>query len=361
MLTRFVARKTRTLRARLCKTGSIALVCAAFSWGCGSTSNEPNSTRTDATVIAEGRQWARKFHEGGTDALWSQFTPEVQSLMKSKQGLDNYRDTFEGWLGTESQLLDERVERRSQDAFYVRLATFEHSSTRRAMRIGFDESGKIFHFNINAAEQEKEAPTSYLEYVTRTALRLPFEGQWYVAWGGRTIGQNVHTAVRDQRFAYDFVIMENDKSYRTTGKENADFLCFGQTVLAPGAGTIVGVGDGVEDIAPGAVYSDEISIRMLGNHVIIDHGQSEFSFLAHLMNGSTRVKIGDRVDAGAPIGLCGNSGHSRGPHLHYHLQDTAVFAHGNGLPAQFRNYTSNGSFVESGEPSRQERVINGPE
>ena len=312
-------------------------------------------------MIAEGRQWAHKFYERDTEALWNQFTQEMQSSMKSKEGLDAYRDTFEGWRGTESQVLDERVERLSPNAIYVRLATFEHSSTHRAMRIEFDESGKIFDFTIKAAEQEKEARTSYLEYVTRTALRLPFEGEWYVVWGGRTIGQNVHASIRDQRFAYDFVVVENNKSYRTTGKENADFFCFGQPVLAPGAGTIVAAGDGVEDSAPGGMSADKIGIRMLGNHVIIDHGQSEFSFLIHLMNGSTRVKVGDRVDAGTPIGLCGNSGNSTQPHLHYHLQNTAVFAHGDGLPAQFRNYRSNGRFVESGEPDRQERVINGRE
>ena len=100
---------------------------------------------------------------------------------------------------------------------------------------------------------------------------------------------------------------------------------------------------------------------MRGNHVIIDHGQSEFSSLNHLMNGSTRVNVGDRVDAGAPIGLCGTSGSSSEPHLHYHLQDTALFVHADGLPAQFRAYPSNGRFVESGEPVRRERVINGPQ
>jgi murein DD-endopeptidase MepM/ murein hydrolase activator NlpD len=339
-------------------------VGAALAGGCGSTSNDPNSapsTRTDAIVIAEGRQWAHKFYEGDTEALWNQFTLDKQSSLKSKQSLDDWHDLFEGTRGVESQVLDEQVERTSQLATYVRFATFEYSGTRRAIRIGFDESGKIGVFNITAAEPEKEAPTSYLDYATHTALRLPFDGHWNVMWGGRTIDQNQHASVRDQRFAYDIAIVENGKTYRTTGKENADYLCFGQPVLAPGAGTVVGVGDGVEDNAPGQTPTGEFSIRLLGNHVIIDHGESEFSFIIHLMNGSTQVKVGDRVDAGAPVGLCGNSGSATEPHLHYHLQNTGVFAHGDGLPAQFRNYTSNGTFVESGEPVRQERVINGRE
>jgi hypothetical protein len=283
-------------------------VGAALAGGCGSTSNDPNSapsTRTDAIVIAEGRQWAHKFYEGDTEALWNQFTLDKQSSLKSKQSLDDWHDLFEGTRGVESQVLDEQVERTSQLATYVRFATFEYSGTRRAIRIGFDESGKIGVFDI--------------------------------------------------------AIVENGKTYRTTGKENADYLCFGQPVLAPGAGTVVGVGDGVEDNAPGQTPTGEFSIRLLGNHVIIDHGESEFSFIIHLMNGSTQVKVGDRVDAGAPVGLCGNSGSATEPHLHYHLQNTGVFAHGDGLPAQFRNYTSNGTFVESGEPVRQERVINGRE
>jgi hypothetical protein len=40
---------------------------------------------------------------------------------------------------------------------------------------------------------------------------------------------------------------------------------------------------------------------------------------------------------------------------------SGVFAHGDGVPAQFRNYTSNGGFVERGEPTRQERIVNGRE
>ena len=360
MLTRFAARKSTTLLARLRKTVSIALVGTALVSGCGSTPDGPDSTpstRPDATVIAEGRQWAGKFYDGDTEALWRQFTPARQSLNKSKQGLDDYRDTFEGRFGAESQVLDEKVDRESQLATYVRLATFEYSSMRHAMLIGFDESGKIARFAILAAEQAKEAPTSYLEYATRTPLRLPFDGHWNVLSGGRTIAQNRHAVVRDQRFAYDFLILAgNGNGYRTTGRENADYLCFGLPVLAPGAGTIVAVGDGVEDNAPGWTNPNELGSRTLGNHVIIDHGQSEFSFLAHLKNGSTRVQVGDRVDAGAPVGLCGNSGTSTEPHLHYHLQNTAVLAHGDGLPAQFRSYTSNGRFVESGEPVSGERI-----
>jgi hypothetical protein len=339
------------------------LLGAPLAAGCGDTSNGNDSAemaRKDAMVIAEGRQWAQKFYESDTEALWNQFGPQSLSRMKSKKDLDDFRDYVDGEYGSEIQVFDERVERQSPyAAVYVRPAMFEHSGTRLAMRIGFDELGKIALLTVWFEGPQKEAPTSHLEYTTRTAMRLPFDGSWYVLWGGRTIGQNQHTAFRDGRFAYDFVAMEDDEVYRTNGKQNADFFGFGRPVLAPGAGTIAAVVDGIEDNRPGTVSDVGFGAGLLGNHVIIDHGQSEFSFLVHLKNGSTRVMVGARVEAGDPVGLCGNSGASAGPHLHYQLQNTAVFAHGDGLPIQFRNYTSNGRFVESGEPIRQEYIVNG--
>ena len=93
----------------------------------------------------------------------------------------------------------------------------------------------------------------------------------------------------------------------------------------------------------------------VGNHVVIDHG-GEFSFLAHLRQGSVSVKAGDRVSAGQPLGRCGNSGNTTMPHLHYHLQTTAVFAQGAGLPAQFNDYRADGQRVARGEPQRGEHL-----
>jgi murein DD-endopeptidase MepM/ murein hydrolase activator NlpD len=62
-----------------------------------------------------------------------------------------------------------------------------------------------------------------------------------------------------------------------------------------------------------------------GNYVIIDHGNGEYSFLAHLKKGSMVVAVGDSLKSGQFIGLCGNSGNSSEPHLHYHLQNKPIF------------------------------------
>ena len=58
-----------------------------------------------------------------------------------------------------------------------------------------------------AGMTKRPAPTQFLEYQTQTTLHLPFAGEWYVYWGGRSVAWNRHVVVRDQRFAYDFLIL----------------------------------------------------------------------------------------------------------------------------------------------------------
>jgi len=47
--------------------------------------------------------------------------------------------------------------------------------------------------------------------------------------------------------------------------------------------------------------------------------------------------VGDKVQRGQIIGLCGNSGNSSEPHLHYHLQNTPLYQDGIGIKVNFKN------------------------
>lgn len=55
-----------------------------------------------------------------------------------------------------------------------------------------------------------------------------------------------------------------------------------------------------------------------GNLVQIRHGRGVDTFYAHL--SEIRVREGDRVAAGAPIGVTGRTGNATGVHLHYEIR-----------------------------------------
>ena len=166
-----------------------------------------------------------------------------------------------------------------------------------------------------------------------TPLALPFKGRWLVAWGGDTKELNQHHDNPAQRWAFDFLGVGPDgKTHKGDGKANEDSYAFGREILAPADGTVTEAIDGVRDNTPGSMNP----YAAVGNAVIIEHRPGEVSVLAHLKQGSVAVKAGDKVRAGQVIGLCGNSGNSSEPHLHYHLQNTPVLQDGMGIQCVFR-------------------------
>src|SRR5687768_6199381 len=72
--------------------------------------------------------------------------------------------------------------------------------------VTFDGAGKVAGLSFKPADAPEPAPTDFADYKTKTHLRLPFDGEWFVFWGGRGREQNYHVISVDQRFAYDFVI-----------------------------------------------------------------------------------------------------------------------------------------------------------
>jgi hypothetical protein len=227
------------------------------------------------------------------------------------------------------------------------------SKARVHVIVSFDREGKVSGLLFKPAKPPDTAPTRFADYATRTTLRLPFDGEWFVFWGGREKEQNDHVISRDQRFAYDFVI-QAENSHSGEGKKNADYYCWDKPILAPAAGTVIAAVDGIADNTPGVMNA----AAPPGNHVVIDHGNGEFSLLAHFRKGSVRPKKGDVLKQGDVIGRCGNSGNTSEPHLHYHLQNGPAFGEGEGLPAQFTDYFADGRRVERGEPVKGQRIGN---
>ena len=195
----------------------------------------------------------------------------------------------------------------------------------------------ILDIKIVLDQQDKIIGLWFLPHVPdkhQTKLDLPFKGRWLVFWGGDTKELNQHHDTTNQRFAFDFLGAGNDgKTRKGDGSLNEDYFAFGRQILAPADGIVTDVINGVRDNAPRSMnpYS------ALGNAVFIEHRPYEVSVLAHLKLDSIKVKVGDRVEKGQLIALCGNSGNSSEPHLHYHLQNTPIIQDGTGIKPFFQS------------------------
>ncbi len=320
--------------------------CLAIAVGASLAS----SSWADIQPMELGRKHCDLFYEGQIAALWANMSVEMRSTLVSEENLKALRAQVEEQMGREVAVLSEIEDDVVAAHIYLRTARFEKIDQPIHVQWAFDDAGVVTGFYVSPAQ--KEAPTEFLDYETKTPLVLPFEGEWLVVWGGRTLDKNQHALAADQRFAYDILKTKDGSTHRGEGKANEDYYCFGQRIFAPAAGVVVSVENGVDDNVPGEMNPSEAT----GNHVIIDHGNGEYSFVAHLKRGSVAVKQRQQVESGALVGLCGNSGNSTEAHLHYHLQNTPVFQKGQGLPAPFRHYVADGTAVSRGEPLRGQTI-----
>ena len=87
----------------------------------------------------------------------------------------------------------------------------------------------------------------------------------------------------------------------------------GVRVLASAPGVVKRRRDGVSDEG----MDKHPQGQECGNGVLIDHADGWQTQYCHLRQGSVRVRPGDRVQAGAPLGMVGHSGKAEFPHLHF--------------------------------------------
>jgi len=196
------------------------------------------------------------------------------------------------------------------------------------------------------AEQMLKIPIQY--YQQKTSLIFPFRGlgvvgQDWITNGGHGGG---HGGALGNEFALDLRgLDENYAEEKNDSDESASAVGWGREILAPAAGTVTYARNDVPDNARQGKQPDmnwyttlhDSIMAYYGNCVIIDHGNAEYSVLAHMQQGSVTVKAGDRVAAGQVIGKLGSSGSSGGPHLHYQFQSGPQLFHDQPLPFRFQN------------------------
>jgi hypothetical protein len=188
-----------------------------------------------------------------------------------------------------------------------------------------------------------------------TELILPFLDEWYILWGGKSINDNYHNARRNMFCAFDFIVVDSlGKSHKENHYRNEDFYAFGASILAPADGKVVFVSDSVKDnIWPN--INREIPY---GNAIMLEISENEYITLAHLKEASILVNEGQHVRQGDILGLCGNSGHSTEPHLHFQLQNSPDLLSGHGAPSYFKRIKVDGQVRSDYSPKKGEKVSN---
>jgi len=188
-------------------------------------------------------------------------------------------------------------------------------------------------------------PSTFNQEVIYT---LPFKEQFIVLQGGINKSTSHSWGLLTQRYAYDFAIIDHEgMSHHRKGTRCEEYYCYNKEIIAAADGLVVKCKDGIRN-APlvGSCLVDFLARDFTGNHIVIRHSQNEYSFYAHLVLNSISVAEGQKIKRGQVIGLCGHSGHSTEPHLHFHLQDRADFFNAYGLPIKFSNLKLNGKDVD---------------
>ncbi|HEU6443042.1 MAG TPA: M23 family metallopeptidase [Microvirga sp.] len=91
----------------------------------------------------------------------------------------------------------------------------------------------------------------------------------------------------------------------------------GVDVVAAADGKVLRTRDGMEDISITGRGRENVENTECGNGAVVDHGNGWETQYCHLAKGSLRVKSGDVLRAGDPIGRIGLSGMTEFPHLHF--------------------------------------------
>ena len=194
--------------------------------------------------------------------------------------------------------------------------------------------------DCDVRQQVNVAPQSYR---ARTELILPLRGRIFVWEGHDFLAHHLRVPLGNPKvralgirgnsndFASDFIYVdEQGKTFHDDPRKLENWYGYGKAIYAPGAGTVLATANDVPD----NWFEDEKATEIghpklatgkdpkdIGNFVLIDHQNGEFSLLVHMKPGSETVKARDHVESGQQIGRIGFAGDSIFPHLHYSLMD----------------------------------------
>jgi murein DD-endopeptidase MepM/ murein hydrolase activator NlpD len=129
-------------------------------------------------------------------------------------------------------------------------------------------------------------------------------------------------------------------SHNTPGSKHAvDFsMPLGSEVAAVRDGIVVGV---IQKNPNNP--DDKPAPKEMANEILVLHADGTIAVYAHLTTDGARVSFGQFVGRGHAIGLSGNSGYSRGPHLHF---DILGYEDGQCVSMPYGFLSSEGTFIQ---------------
>jgi hypothetical protein len=194
-------------------------------------------------------------------------------------------------------------------------------------------------------------------YIAKNDYSLPLKGK-IIVWDGhdfysrnrRSPGDITDPKVKNitansSRYAYDLMNVDaNGSMYSGSPYKKENWYSFGKPVYVPLDGKVIAVENSIPDNGYDGktVKSPKLPLNTdpdgMGNYVIIQHANGEYSMLLHLEMGSIKVSPGQPVRAGDEMGKVGFSGEAMYPHLHYSVTNGAKELASEGLPNYFNNY-----------------------
>jgi hypothetical protein len=200
-------------------------------------------------------------------------------------------------------------------------------------------------------------PTAPTRVIDRPApvIAPPLRGPGWVVLNGCCDESTSHrrsllsidgTLYAGERYAIDFIQLTPEGQI---ADGPADLLTsypfYGDEVLSSTAGKVVGVVDRLPDGPITSALPPITAGDAGGNHVVVAMGGGRYAFYAHLIPGSIKVKVGQRVKVGQPLGLLGNSGNSNAPHLHFQLMNGPTPLGSEGIPYRFSSFVAEGKLT----------------
>jgi murein DD-endopeptidase MepM/ murein hydrolase activator NlpD len=178
--------------------------------------------------------------------------------------------------------------------------------------------------NLAANEAEDRiyiVPASTVNFRLMELIRKKPRGKTSYSYNYTAVYGDARQTTYDHNFVYELPFKKGlssrvEQGYNGTfshqGENSIDFnMRIGSEVHAARAGIVIAV---VQRFTENC-WRDEC--RQMANYVLIYHNDGTIADYSHLQYNGARVAIGDSVQKGQLIAFSGNTGYTRGPHLHF--------------------------------------------